>query len=92
MVFATIAIGLIIIAALIVKLLKMNTKGITVVIIALTVLFSAGLCLTKPLMHKQFSIDIVDYFVKINDDGTMTTVKQTTKTILKKESKDSDKK
>lgn len=90
MVFATITIVLLVIAILAVRLLKMNTKGIFIVILTLTVLCSGILCLKKPIMHKQFSIDIVDYFVKINDDGTMTTIKQTTKTILKKENKDSD--
>jgi len=43
------------------------------------------LCIKKPVMHKQFSFSVVDYLIKFNNDGSMTTVKQTTTTKLQKE-------
>ena len=88
------AVGLLItlsILLLILRLLKLNIKIIFVVIFLVAFVLSAVICVCKPTMHKQFSIDIVDYFVKINDDGTMSTIKQTTKTIIKKENKDLEK-
>ena len=39
-------------------------------------------------MHKPFSIDIIEYLIKINDDGSMTTTKQVTKTIIKDANED----
>ena len=36
-------------------------------------------------MHKPFSINVIEYLVKINDDGSMSTTKQTTQTVLKKQ-------
>ncbi len=39
----------------------------------------------KPKMHKPFSFAVIDYLIKFNDDGSMTTVKQTTTTKLQKE-------
>ena len=45
---------------------------------------TAWIWIDMPVMHKQFSIDIVEYLVKINEDGSMSTTKQTTKTILHK--------
>ena len=45
---------------------------------------TAWIWVEMPVMHKQFSIDIVEYLVKINEDGSMSTTKQTTKTILHK--------
>ena len=50
----------------------------------LLVFGTAWILIGSPVMHKQFSIDIVEYLVKINDDGSMSTTKQTTKTIIHK--------
>ncbi len=48
------------------------------------VLLTIALCIIKPVIHKQFSINTIEYLIKINDDGTMTTTKQTTTTVLEK--------
>lgn len=81
---AIITLGILAVVLVIIKVLNLNIMGISVVILCIALIFTAGICFTKPIMHKQFSIDIVDYLIKFNDDGTMSTTKQTTKTILKR--------
>jgi hypothetical protein len=44
------------------------------------------ICASSPVMHKPFSINIIEYLIKINDDGSMSTTKQTTQTIIHKQS------
>ena len=68
-----------------VKFLPLKIAGIVIGVFA--VILTIGICLAKPQMHKPFSIDVIEYFIKINDDGSMTTTKQTTKTILRKDVK-----
>lgn len=57
------------------------------VIIVFTFIFTIGVLIKKPVLHKPFSINTVEYLVKINDDGSMTTTKQTTYTQFMKEGK-----
>ena len=66
------------------KLLKFGMKIMTTVVLVVAVILTISLCVASPKMHKQFSIDIVDYIIKFNDDGTATTTKQTTRTIMQK--------
>ena len=41
-------------------------------------------CAVKPpLMHKPFQLNIIEYILKFNDDGSVTTTKSTTTTIMK---------
>ena len=63
---------------------KLNLAKISGLAIAFVVVLTIALCVSKPVMHKQFSINPVEYLIKINDDGTMTTTKQTTTTVLEK--------
>ena len=39
----------------------------------------------KPALHKPFSVSIIDYIIKFNTDGSVTTTKQTTTTVLKED-------
>lgn len=48
-------------------------------------LITAGVCILKPVQHKQFAIQIIDYLIKFNTDGSITTTKQTTTTQLQKD-------
>ena len=69
-----------------VALFRFMPLKFTGVILSVTALLLSGcICVMQPKMHKPFAIDIVEYFIQINDDGSMTTTKQTTKTILKKD-------
>ena len=59
-----------------------NLKRAGAVLALVFICATAWIWVEMPVMHKQFSIDIVEYLVKINEDGSMSTTKQTTKTIL----------
>ena len=56
-------------------------------ILVITVITTAGILVVKPVLHKPFSINTIEYLVKINDDGSMTTTKHTTYTQFMKERK-----
>lgn len=64
---------------------KSNLKIFGTILFILCILASGWICYASPQMHKPFSIDIIEYLIKINDDGTMTTTKQVTKTVIKQE-------
>ena len=52
----------------------------------LSVLFiTVGEYVTKPVQHKQFAIQIIDYLIKFNTDGSVTTTKQMTTTQVQKD-------
>lgn len=54
------------------------------IIIGIIIVVATGFVLvSKPIMHKQFSVSVIDYLIKFNDDGSMTTTKQTTTTQVK---------
>ena len=63
---------------------KANLSKIGSLLFIFLIIISISLCVMKPTMHKQFSINAIEYLIKINDDGTMTTTKQTTTTVLEK--------
>lgn len=53
-------------------------------LVILCVLFCSTLwiCANRPQMHKPLSVNVIEYLIKINSDGSMTTTKQTTTTVL----------
>ena len=59
--------------------LKIIGFGILVLFAGLTI----WICSSQPDMHKPFSINTIEYLFKINKDGSMTTTKQTTQTVIK---------
>ena len=85
MAFALILLILLISLLLLFKYLNFNMKFGFIILGCLFIVFTLGIFVIKPQMHKPFSIDIIDYLIKINDDGTITKTKQVTKTIIKKE-------
>lgn len=51
------------------------------IVIGIVLFVATGIVLvSKPVMHKQFNVSVIDYLIKFNDDGSMTTTKQTTTT------------
>ena len=51
------------------------------IIIGIILVVATGVVLiSKPVTHKQFNVSVIDYLIKFNDDGSMTTTKQTTTT------------
>ncbi len=60
-------------------------KKFYIILLLLILCTTIGICFIKPVMHKQLSFSVIDYLIKFNDDGSMTTIKQTTTTKLQKE-------
>lgn len=63
---------------------KNKKQFVTLLICALAVVTIIPI-VTKPALHKPFSISIIDYIVKFNTDGSITTTKQTTSTVMKED-------
>lgn len=53
-----------------------------IILFAAAICITAGICISQPVMHKPFSINIIEYLIKFNDDGSVSTTKQTTTTVL----------
>ena len=64
---------------------KMNFKVTGLVFVVLTLCVTFGICIAAPKMHKTFSINIIDYLIKFNEDGSMSTTKQTTQTVIQRQ-------
>lgn len=62
-------------------------KRFCIILSVFILCITLGICFVKPVMHKQISFSVIDYIVKFNTDGSMTTIKQTTTTKLKHEDK-----
>ena len=59
--------------------LKILGLGLLIALAALTI----WICSEKPEMHKPFSLNTIEYLFKINKDGSVTTTKQITQTVIK---------
>ncbi|MBR2069459.1 MAG: hypothetical protein IJ877_06840 [Candidatus Gastranaerophilales bacterium] len=62
-------------------------KKFFIVLLSLIVFVSIYLCISKPSMHKKVSFSVINYLIKFDTDGSMTTIKQTTTTKIQKEDK-----
>lgn len=83
-IFASVIIILITIFLIFKFIPKINLKKMGTLIFVFVVILTVLICVLKPVMHKPFSINTIEYLIKVNDDGTMTTTKQTTTTVLEK--------
>ncbi len=73
-----------IIAILLIKnIISLGLKIIGFGILAIVIGVTVWVCSTQPEMHKPFSLNTIEYLFKINKDGSMTTTKQTTQTVIK---------
>jgi hypothetical protein len=82
--FGIIGLVVAIVAILIIKnIIGFGLKIIGFTILILAVAGTIWVCSAKPDMHKPFSVNTIEYLFKINKDGSMTTTKQTTQTVLK---------
>ena len=61
---------------------KCSLKFFCIIIFLFVIISAAALCITKPKMHKPFQMNIIEYIMKINADGTTTTTKQVTTTTF----------
>ena len=76
-------IAAIIIAILIIKLVKFGLKMVLFFILAIALSVTVWICVAQPDMHDPFSVNTIEYLFKINKDGSMTTTKQVTETVIK---------
>ena len=72
----------IIVAILLIKLIKFGLKMVLFFILAIVVSLTLWICIAQPDMHDPFSINTIEYLFKINKDGSMTTTKQVTETVI----------
>ena len=70
-------------AILIIKLIKFGLKMVLFFILAIAVSITIWICIAQPDMHEPFSVNTIEYLFKINKDGSMTTTKQVTETVIK---------
>ena len=73
----------IIVAILLIKLIKFGLKMVLFFILAIAVSVTIWICVAQPDMHDPFSVNTIEYLFKINKDGSMTTTKQVTETVIK---------
>ena len=72
----------IIAAILLIKLIKFGLKIVLFVILTIAVAITLWICFAQPDMHEPFSVNTIEYLFKINKDGSMTTTKQITETVI----------
>ena len=72
----------IIVAILLIKLIKFGLKIVLFFILAVVVSITLWICIAQPDMHNPFSVNTIEYLFKINKDGSMTTTKQVTETVI----------
>ncbi len=73
----------IIVAILLIKLIKFGLKMVLFFILAVIVSLTIWICFAQPDMHEPFSVNTIEYLFKINKDGSVTTTKQVTETVIK---------
>lgn len=66
---------------------KFNLKFLVISIIIFAGILTAGFCIVQPKMHKPFQLNIIEYIMKINHDGSITTTKSVTTTVIKEDNK-----
>lgn len=84
MVLALVILGIFLILSI--AIFRVKAITVNVVLIALLTFMavtSVAIMVTNPQMHKMFSMSVIDYLIKFNDDGSITTTKQTTTTEIK---------
>lgn len=82
-----------IIAVVVILILFLVLKSILsftlkVILIGIMILACAGtiwICSQQPELHKPFSLNTIEYLFKINKDGSVTTTKQVTQTVIKQD-------
>ena len=67
------------------SIISFSLKLIGTILLIAIAAFTIWICSEKPDMHKPFSLNTIEYLFKINKDGSVTTTKQITKTVVKEE-------
>ena len=84
MVLALVILGIFLILSIAIFRVKAITvKVVLIALLTFMAVTSVAIMVTKPQMHKMFSMSVIDFLIKFNDDGSITTTKQTTTTEIK---------
>ena len=84
MVLALVILGIFLILSIAIFRVKAVTvKVVLIALLTFMAVTSVAIMVTNPQMHKMFSMSVIDYLIKVNEDGTITTTKQTTTTEIK---------
>ena len=65
----------------------MRLKLFSIMVLILLAGLTAAFCVVNPKMHKPFQLNIIEYIMKINHDGSITTTKSVTTTVIKEDNK-----
>ena len=84
MVLALVILGIFLILSIAIFRVKAVTvKVVLIALLTFMAVTSVAIMVTNPQMHKMFSMSVIDYLIKFNDDGSITTTKQTTTPEIK---------
>lgn len=84
MVLALVILGIFLILSIAIFRVKAVTvKVVLIALLTFMAVSSVAIMVTNPQMHKMFSMSVIDYLIKFNDDGSITTTKQTMTTEIK---------
>lgn len=84
MALALVILGIFLILSIAIFRIKAITvKVVLIALLTFMAVTSVAIMVTNPQMHKMFSMSVIDYLIKFNDDGSITTTKQTTTTEIK---------
>lgn len=67
------------------SILSFSLKIICLGILIIATVFTILICFKSPYLHKPLSLNTIEYLMKINNDGSVTTTKQITQTVLKQD-------
>ena len=73
----------IVVAILLIKLIKFGLKMVLFFILVIAISVTVWICIAQPDMHEPFSVNTIEYLFKVNKDGSITTTKQVTETVVK---------
>lgn len=65
----------------------MRLKIFSIMVLICLAVVTIGLCTLNPVMHKPFRLNIIEYILKINTDGSVTSTKSVTTTVINGEGK-----
>ncbi len=66
----------------------LRLKFFTVTVLAVLAVATVIFCVASPKMHKPFQLNIIEYIMKINSDGSITSTKSVTTTVIKEQGED----
>ena len=63
----------------------MRNKRMFIVFFVCLAILTVFCVVKSPKLHKPFQVDIIEYILKFNDDGSLTKIKSSTTTVINRE-------